>query len=438
MDLLTEKISKIYFKYLAAAFGSALIVSIYALVDTIVIGRYEGPNGTAAVANFMPMWSIMYALGICFGIGGSVLLAQRRGAGKFEESNKYFTTSVILSVIASVIIFIIYNLWARELLYLSGGRGAVLDLSTKYCFYIAFASPLFVIGQMLIPLVRVDGKPFITTVAVIAGGVFNVFGDIYFVFGLDMGILGASLATAIGQLICVIILLCHIFSKKCKLRLNFKDLKLGKRIRQVVSTGSATFIVDIAIGVVTILVNNQIMRYSGETALAVYGVISSYVTAVQSASYAVGESGQAIISTNYGAGNAKRVKEARRVMLITALVGGIFFCIIAMLFPNALLRLYMKPTAEVYAIGAGAIRLYCLDLIFLMFNIASTYYFQAVNRLRVSLVVSLARGFFVNGLLVMLLPIIFGINGVWIAIPVAEFIVAIYVVVMLKKRLVIK
>ena len=109
-----------------------------------------------------------------------------------------------------------------------------------------------------------------------------------------------------------------------------------------------------------------------------------------------------------------------------------------MLFPNALLRLYMKPTAEVYAIGAGAIRLYCLDLIFLMFNIASTYYFQAVNRLRVSLAVSLLRGFFVNGLLVMLLPFIFGINGVWIAIPVAEFIVAIYVAIMLRKKLVIK
>ncbi|SDM54022.1 MATE family efflux transporter [Lachnospira pectinoschiza] len=438
MDLLTGKISKIYFKYLAAAFGSALIVSIYALVDTIVIGRYEGPNGTAAVANFMPMWSIMYALGICFGIGGSVLLAHKRGAGKFEESNKYFTTSVVLSVIASIIIFIVYNIWDRQLLYLSGGRGAVLDLSTKYCFYIAFASPLFIIGQMLIPLVRVDGKPFITTVAVMAGGIFNVFGDIYFAFGLDMGILGASLATAIGQLICVLILLAHILLGKCNLKLNFKNLHLLKRIGQVISTGSATFIVDIAIGVVTILVNNQIMRYSGETALAVYGVISSYVTAVQSVSYAVGESGQAIISTNYGAGNAKRVIGARRVMLTTALVGGIFFCIIAMLFPNAILRLYMKPTAEVYAIGAGAIRLYCLDLIFLMFNIASTYYFQAVNRLSVSLVVSLARGFFVNGLLVMLLPLIFGINGVWIAIPIAELIVAIYVAFMLRKKLVIK
>ncbi|WP_458459427.1 MATE family efflux transporter [Pseudobutyrivibrio sp.] len=429
MNLLTEKISKIYFKYLAAAFGSTLIISIYSLVDTIVIGRFEGPNGTAAVASFMPMWSFMIALGLLFGIGGSVVMAQKRGADDFEEGNRYFSVAVILGLFTSALIFLAYNFIPDRILMLSGARDEVLELALKYAHWVAFAAPLFLMGQLLIPFIRNDGSPFLTTVAVIAGGVFNVFGDLYLVFGLNMGIAGAGLATALGEVLCFAVLLGYMFSKKCHMSVDFKVLRNGfsEKSKRIILVGGATFIVDIAIGILAILINNQLIKYSGESALAVYGIISSLVTVVQSFGYAVGESGQAVMSINYGAGNKERVVEARKIMLVTAVVLCIICCVLGMLVPKQLIYLYMTPNAEVLSIGVKAIRIYFIALIFLVFNVASTYYFQAVSKLSDSFVVSMARGLVLSGLLVVILPMLFGINGVWIAIPLTEGMVSIYV-----------
>lgn len=151
MDLLTSKIKPMYFKYLTAAFGSALISSIYGVVDMAMVGQYQGPEGTAALAVVSPVWNIIYSLGLLMGIGGSVLFSTLRGesAQNQKKSNEYFTAAVI------------------------GVMAAFL---------------------------RNDGNPGLATKAVLFGGIFNVFGDYFFVFVLQMGIMGAGLATAMGIL----------------------------------------------------------------------------------------------------------------------------------------------------------------------------------------------------------------------------------------------
>ncbi|MDE6660175.1 MAG: MATE family efflux transporter [Eubacterium sp.] len=431
MDLLNGKIKKIYFKYLAAAFGSTLIMSIYSLVDTIAIGHYEGPNGTAAVATFFPMWSILFAFGLWFGIGGSVLMAQMRGAGKKEIGDEYFTVALLGSIVISIIIFVAYVLFSEPLLRFCGADGEVLTLAMKYAKWISLFSPLFIIGQVLVPFIRNDEAPVHTTIAVIAGGIFNIFGDIFFVFICDMGISGAGLATALGQAISFIILLFYFFTSKNTIRLVFdvKKLKIAKKTKEIAIMGLSNFVVDIAIGVLSVMFNNQIMKYLGASALAVYGVVSNVSTTVQTFAYSIGESAQAIISVNFGAKKMNRVKETFKYATVSACVLGVICFIIGESIPTLLVNAFMKTTPEVLSIAPQILRLYFISFIFLVFNVFSTYYFQSIAKPNISTTVSLMRGIIVSGICIYVFPLIFSANAIWLAIPLTELFVCFFIIV---------
>lgn len=427
MDLLKDNLKPLYFKYLSAAFGSTLIMSIYSLVDTIVIGQYEGPNGAAAVATFSPMWNILFAIGLLFGIGGAVIMAQKRGQGDIKTGNYYFTLAFVLALVVSAVIFSVYNLGAEYILYFCGARDKVLELALKYAHYISLTAPFFIMGQVLVPFIRNDNAPFKTTLAVMAGGIFNIFGDIFFVFGCDMGIIGAGLATAIGELITAAILASHFFSKKC--RLKFVPLRTGnhaKSTKNILAIGSSNFIIDVAMGILTIMFNNQILSLFDSSALSVYSVINNLSTVLQTLSYAVGESSQSIISVNFGAKKYDRVKTIFRYASLTALILGIGFFLLGSLFPNTLIHLFMDATPRVLEAAPEIMRKYMLAYILLGFNVNATYYFQSVGKPSVSMHISILRGIALGAILIYTLPILFDKNAIWFTAPLTELIVFIY------------
>ena len=247
MNFLNGKIKNIYFKYLAAAFGSALITSIYSIVDMAMVGRYHGPEGSAALAVVAPVWNIIYSFGLLMGIGGSVLFSTIRGKsdGKKDHSNEYFTASVIGSVILAVIIWLVIIFFDRNLLLLFGAQDSTLLLAREYVRPVKAAIPFFLFNQMLAAYLRNDGNPALATAAVLSGGIFNVFGDYFFVFTCDMGAYGAGLATAIGSAISFVVMLSHFFQKKNTLRL-VKPSRLLSKLKEISVTGFSTFFIDVA------------------------------------------------------------------------------------------------------------------------------------------------------------------------------------------------
>lgn len=316
MDFLTSKIKPMYFKYLAAAFGSALISSIYGVVDMAMVGQYQGPEGTAALA----------------------------------------------------------------------------------------------------------------TKAVILGGIFNVFGDYFFVFVLNMGIMGAGLATAMGSVFSLLVMLSHFWNKKNTLRF-VKPVKLFPMLKSICVTGFSTFFIDVAMGILTMLFNRQILKYLGTDALSVYGIIINISTFVQCCAYSIGQASQPMISTNYGAGKEERIRQILKYALGTAAVFELIWTALALLVPNLFVRIFMTPTQEILTIAPGIIRGYGISFLMLPFNIFSTYYFQALMRPRISLVVSVSRGAVISGILICVLPAVIGADAIWFAMTVTELLVAVYVTI---------
>ena len=425
MDLLKSKVKPMYFKYLVAASGSAMVASIFGMIDAMMVGKYHGPSGNAALAVFNPLWSIIYCLGFLAGIGGSVLFATSRGKGEENTAQQYFTLSVIYGIALSVLAMVGIGLFQEPLFRFFGADDELLVLAKQYLIPIFFAIPCCVFSNILAAYLRNDGNPTLATKAVIVGGMFNAFGDYFCVFILDMGILGAGLATAIGQYIAIFIMLIHFAGKKNTLRF-VKLTDTFDKLRNITVTGFSTAINDLAMGIIGILFNRQIMTYLGSDALAVYGVITQITAFAQCLAYGAGQAGQPIISQNYGAGQHNRIKECLKYGLYTCAGMGIFWVIAMLIFPNAIMKFFMNPTPAVMEIAPGILRAYGISYMLLPFNLFATYYFQAMMKPNLSLIASLARGAVISGAMIMLLPVVFGANSVWYAMLITEGLVAIF------------
>lgn len=428
MEFLSSKIKPMYFKYLGAAFGSALISSIYGVVDMAMVGQYQGPKGTAAIAVVSPIWNIIYSLGLLMGIGGSVLFSTLRGESEQnrERSNEFFSAAVIGTAILASLAWIAVVFFDRELLLLFGAEEALLPLARRYVLPVKFAVPSFLFTQLMSAFLRNDGNPGLATKAVICGGVFNVFGDYFFVFVTDCGVFGAGLATVLGSIFSLIIMCSHFFSPKNTLRF-VKPTQLLVKLKSITATGFSTFFIDVAMGILTILFNRQILKYLGTDALSIYGIIINISTFVQCCAYSIGQASQPIISTNYGAGKGERIKEMLKYAVGTAFVFGLIWTGTSLAVPNLFIHIFMTPTDSILEIAPAIIRSYGISFLLLPFNIFSTYYFQALMKPTTSFIVSVARGAIISGILIMLLPAVAPAASIWFAMPITELIVALFV-----------
>ena len=428
MDLINDKLSKIYLKYLAAAFGSAFMGSVFGLVDIVMVGQYHGPEGSAAMGVIAPVWNIVYSFGLLAGIGGSVLFSVAKGSDGHGErpENAYFTGSVIFGGIIALLLWV--GLWLFEvpLLRLFGANDALLPLCLRYLIPVKFTVPFYPFSTLLSSFLRNDGNPALATKSVLFGGIFNVFGDYFFVFTLDMGILGAGLATAMGVCMSVFMMLTH-FRSPINTMHFVEVARLPEMFGKIAANGFSSFIIDIAMGVLTMLFNRQIMRYLGSDALAVYAVIVNISTFVQCCAYGVGQAAQPIISQNYGAGRSDRVSRLLRYSLISCAVIGAAWTAAVVALPNGFIKLFMSPTAAVLAIAPEIMRIYAVSFLLLPYNVFSTYYFQAMLRPGTSIIISVSRGIVISGALIMILPLILGSNSVWFAMPISEAATAVYV-----------
>lgn len=435
MDLLKDKTRTIYTRYLAAAFGSAIISSIYSIVDMAMVGKYQGPEGTAALAIVAPIWNIIYSLGLLMGIGGSVIFSTMKGKGQNNENrgNEYFTSALLGSVLLAILAWVLIIYKEDEVLSFFGANSTLLPLAKEYVRPIKYVIPVFLFNQMLAAFLRNDNNPNLAMAGVLSGGIFNVFGDYFFVFTCDMGIYGAGLATAIGSMITFLVAISHFFTKKNTLRIA-KPSKLFSNLKEISITGFSTFFIDVAMGILTILFNKQIMKYLSADELSIYGPIINISTLVQCCAYSVGQAAQPIISINFGARKWDRIKQVLRYAIYASFVVSAFWTLLSLLWPNLYIHIFMKPNARILEIAPSIIRSYGLSFVLLPLNIFSTYYFQAIMKPRTAFMISVFRGAVISGILIMVLPLI-AVDALWLAMPITEVVVAIYSVSMIKRSI---
>ena len=432
MEITRAPLGKVYWKYLFSSLGSAVIMSIYAFVDAIAVGQAEGPNGSAVMALMNPAFGVLVFLALVFGIGGSVLMSAARGEGKSDEALRWYSASMLLMGVVTVIVWLVLVVLHHPILRLFGADEALVPLAMRYGWWLFGFSPL-IIGRAGKRSVRNDGDPGLAMKAVLIGGAFNILGDWLLVFPLGLGIAGAGIATIVSNGIQTLVLCTHFFRKDCTLRLVKPDGIL-RRARAIASVGFGAGMLDLANVVLFALLNNQIMRWGGAVYLAVFGAVGTMSSLFQALFSGVGQALQPIVSTNYGARLYDRARETLRMALLTSLAMGVVFTLICMCAPKPVVRLFMSPTPETFAVAGRVIRPYGIVYLFMAVNVTATYYLQSTLQARRGTVISLLRGLIVSGALILLMPLAFGIDGIWWAMPAAECFVCVLSVKWLAER----
>ncbi|MBE6659680.1 MAG: MATE family efflux transporter [Ruminococcaceae bacterium] len=427
MDLLKDNPRKLFWKFLVPAVSAAIAVAAYSFVDTIVIGQDAGPNGTAACAVVLPIFSIAHFLALLCGVGGSVLMSKARGEGNREKGDAYYTASMLYVGIITLLLWILGVVFQIPLYRLFGADDVLLPYAYDYGKWIFGAFPSFVLVSFLGCFIRTDGSPkFVMTVTLI-GGVINVIGDIVLVFPLGMGMAGAAIATVAGSVVQSILLIGYILVGKTSLKLA-KPFKWLTAVKKISILGFGAGLPQIAMTVVTYIINNQIMKYSGAAALAVYGLLCTIAALFLSVFEGIGHAAQPIVSANFGAGQRDRYHIIAKIGMRTAVVFGVISFALCALFPSEIIKLFMKVTPEVAEIAPYIIRVYTTSFFPMAINMFVTAYLQSVTKATSATVVSLLRGLILSSILLYVLPLFMESNGIWWAVTIAEALAAVVAV----------
>lgn len=418
-DFLQKPVKRLFFHYLVPSICGTMVTSIYVLADTIMIGKGIGTVAMAALNIALPIYNIFFGLGLLFGVGGSVLMSIARGEGDQQKSDAFFTASFLLTAAALAVSMILCTVFMEPLALLLGGTDETMPYIMDYIPYIIWGMGAFFFSAYLQTFIRNDGAPALAMNAVIAGGVTNIILDYIFVFPLKMGMAGAALATVIGSVLTVLILLTHFFSGKNRLRFTLKGIR-PRFFAEITVNGFASFFIEAASGLTIFVFNLQLLKYTGSTGVSVFGVISNTAIVVICLCKGINQAAQPILSTNFGAGFLERTHKVRALAIRTSLVICAVPVLLGLAVPDFFTYIFLNPDQSILALSAPAIRIYFTGFLMMGINMVFICYFQAVFKNASSLLVCLLRGCVLVILFAYLLPVFLGVTGIWLAFPAAE------------------
>lgn len=408
-----------------------IFTSIYVIVDGLFISNYTGTTAFAAVNFIFPVITIVSAVGFMIGSGGNALVAKTLGEGNKELANKLFSMLIYVTFIGGTILSGIIFIFLKDIAILFGASGQMLYYCVIYGRILLVACPICMVQNAFQSFFMTAEKPMLGTIFTIVAGLVNIVFDALLVAIIPLGVIGAALATAFSQFIGGLGPLVYFFSKKNNSSLKLVKAKIDfKALLKTCTNGSSELVTNISSAIVSVLYNMQLMKYIGEDGVASYGVIM-YVTFVFLAvffGYNIGIS--PIIGYNFGAKNADELKNIYKKSLLLITITSFSLTLIAEISSRLLAGIFVKYDVELLNLTDRAIKIYMLSFIVCGFNIFSSAFFTALNDGLVSAILSFARTLVFQLLSILILPIYFLVDGIWMAIIVAECLSFILTIIM--------
>jgi putative MATE family efflux protein len=403
-----------------------IFTSVYGVVDGFFVSNFAGKTPFLAVNLIMPFLMIVATVGFMFGTGGTALVAKIFGEGDKEKANKYFSLFVYVSFALGVIFAILGIVFIRPISALLGAEGELLENCVVYARIILAALPFYVLQLLFQSFFPAAEKPQLGLAVTVLAGVTNMVLDAVLVILLpqEYKLAGAAIATAMSQFVGGVIPLFYFFRKNNSILRLGKTSFDGKAILKACANGSSEFMSNVSMSIVGMLYNIQLLKYAGENGVAAYGVMM-YVSMIFSAAFIGYSIGVApVISYHNGAQNYKESKGLLRQSLIMIGVFGVGMVAAAELLALPLSNIFVGYDAELMNLTVSGFKIFALSFIFMGFAIFSSGFFTALNDGLTSALISFLRTLVFQIAAVLLLPLIWEIDGVWISIVVAEVMAA--------------
>ncbi len=412
-----------------------VFTSIYGVVDGYFVSNFAGKTPFAAVNFIMPFLMILGTVGFMFGTGGSALVSKMMGEGSGEGANQTFSLIIYFSYVLGIIITVLGQILLRPLASKLGADGAMLDDCVTYGRIILMALPAYILQMEFQSFFVTAEKPTLGLIATIVSGVTNILLDALLVAIFPLGLIGAAIATAISQIVGGLIPIVY-FARK-----NSSLLKLTKApfdTRALIKTctnGSSEIMSNISMSLVAMLYNIQLLKYAGENGISAYGVMMyvNFVFLAMFIGYSIGTS--PIIGYHYGTGNRKELRGILRKSIGIISILSACMLVLGFLLTKPLTQIFVGYDEQLLDMTMHGFKIFSFSFLFAGFAIFSSGFFTALNDGLTSALISFLRTLVFQISAVLLLPLIWGIDGIWISIVVAEAMaVAVSITFMIIKR----
>ena len=397
-----------------------IFTSIYSVVDGFFVSNYTGKTPFAALNLIYPLLMMLAVIGFMIGTGGSAVVSKALGEGKKDKANEYFSMLVYSAVIGGIIISIVGLLFLKQIAIALGADNEMLEYCVLYGRILLLSLPFFILQNVFQSFFVTAEKPTLGLLVTVGAGVTNIILDFLLVGVLKYGLAGAAFATAASQVIGGIAPIIYFSRKNSSLLKLTKCRFYGRVLLKTCTNGSSELMTNVSISLVNMLYNYQLMKIAGENGIAAYGVIM-YVNFVFIAiflGYSIGSA--PIIGYNYGAENHKELKGLLKKSLTITAVSGVFLTAAALILASPLSKIFVGYDKELLDLTCNGFRLFSLSFLISGFNIFASSFFTALSNGFVSATISFSRTLLFQIAAVLLLPLILGINGIWLAIVAAE------------------
>lgn len=431
-NLLEGELKPQFMRFLFPAVAGNLSYGLLIFIDTVFIGRGVGALGLAALNIAIPIYTLV-AFGMMLGIGGATAASIDLGRGNRKSRSEIFSLTIYSGIGLSILFTLIMSLYLDEICRMLGANEEIFNLVRQYVNVISKSIIFYIMPHILTNFIRNDNNPRLTMYYLIVTSVLNIGLDYLFIFPLKMGMGGAALATSIAQFAGTMVLVTHFFRKGNTLFLEKIKIKL-ETLKRILQIGAASFINEISLGIVIMISNFQFFKYLGNEGVSAFSIVLNIRLLVYLVLGAFGQAMQPILSINYGAKLIERVRKTFRIGNISMLGTSIFFYILLISFSTFFIKLFNRDNVHLLEIAKYGFPLYFLSTIFMGINLQLGSFFQAVEYNRISSILNLLRGLVLIIVFIYLLPIILGVEGLWLSYVLTEIFTMVYAIYYYKKR----
>ena len=412
----------------------------FVITDGIFVGHGIGSDALAAVNITSPLFLISTGVGLMFGVGASVVASIHLSHGKLRTARINITQAVVVSTLLLALYSLVISLFMPEVARLLGSSERLLPLAVEYMRWFVPFLPFSALLSSGMFFIRLDGSPNYAMFCNVVPAVINIVLDYVFIFVCGWGMLGAALATSLGYVVGAVMIVVYLSRRRCRVRFcrvktSRKSLRLTCRnVGYMCRLGLSSFLCETAIATMMFSGNYVFIRYLGEDGVAAFSIACYFFPIIFMVNNAIGQSAQPILSYNFGAGNPDRVRRAFHLALATAVGFGACVFLATALASRWIAAMFISPEYPAYRIAVEGLPLFAAGFVFFAVNIVSIIYYQSVERPRPAMALTLLRGFVFQVGCFFGLPLVAGIPGIWLAVPLSEVLTFCVVVAIYARR----
>lgn len=422
------KIASLMLKFFIPSFVGVFVNALYNIVDRIFIGQGVGSLALSGISAIFPIMLIVMGFGMLIGIGAGVLVSINMGRRDLDKAEKILGSSFLLMILVSVLITVIGFSIKGPLLQSFGATPETIQYANDYLNIILAGTVFQVVGFSLNNIIRAEGNARIAMYSMIISAGTNLVLDPIFIFGFGMGVKGAAYATVISMIVLTLWVLLHFRSSKAVVKLKMSNIIYDSKILvEIVAIGMAPFFMQIASSFVQGLINKKLIAFGGDLAVGAMGIVNSVATLFIMSVVAINMATQPIIGFNFGAKSFARVKETLRLALNSASVISVFAFALIQTIPEIMVKLFNSSDPGLLEYGRNGLTIGLMALPIVGFQVVAGNFFQSMGNAKIAVLLTLLRQVIILIPLLFILPNYFGLNGIWMSMPISDFCSAIVV-----------